>query len=190
MKVSSAPFEAPIGSTARGTASEVSRRAASDKASVHLVAAPSANSNVKAGLDAATKDALQRLANLAREKESEKEKEKEKRKAAGHSTVVKTKVLAAGDPLAMEAVKEFEPATLAAQSTPSSQNALDRVRLKFEAARKQVGKQVYREAVKRQAMVELEKDFNLDFNVEDLESLSDATLTESKSGFSVLKRVA
>ncbi|MDZ4083216.1 MAG: hypothetical protein U1E10_09790 [Bdellovibrionales bacterium] len=188
MKVSSAPFEAPIGPSARGTASEVSPRAASDKASLHLVSAPSANSNVKAGLDAATKDALQRLANLAREKENEKEKEK--RKPAGRSASAKSKVIAGSDSLAIEAVKEFEPAALAAQSTPSSQNALDRVRLKFEAARKQVGKQVYREAVKRQAMVELEKDFNLDFNVEDLESLSDAALTESKSGFSVLKRVA
>lgn len=188
MKVSSAPFEAPIGTSSRGTASEVSPRAASDKASVHLVSAPSANSNVKAGLDAATKDALQRLAHLAREKESEKEKEK--RKTTGRSTAVKSKVINAGDPLAMEAVKEFEPATLAVQSTTSSQNALDRVRLKFEAARRQVGKQVYREAVKRQAMVELEKDFNLDFNVDDLESLSDAAHTEDASGFSVLKRVA
>jgi hypothetical protein len=188
MKVSSAPFEAPIGSLVRGAASDVSPRRGADKDSIHLVSSPSANSSVKAGLDAATKEALLRLANLTREKEDEKEKEK--RESAELSKAVKSKVISAHDVLAIEAIKEFEPSVLSTQSTPSSQNALDRLRLKFEAARKQVGRKVYREAVKRQAVVELEKDFNIDFNGDDFDSLSDAALTEDPRGFSVLKRVA
>jgi len=187
MKVSSAPFETPIGTSARGTASEVSPRGSMDKAAAHLVSSPAANSNVKAGLDAATKEALLRLASLAREKE--KEQEAEKRKSMEKSSAAKTKVISAGAALSIEAIKEFEPAALSARSTESSQNALDRVRLKFEAARKQFGRQVYLETVKRQTILQLEKEFNLDFNVDELEDLSDATLTE-EAGYSGLRRVA
>jgi hypothetical protein len=105
------------------------------------------------------------------------------------SSAAKTKVISAGAALSIEAIKEFEPAALSARSTESSQNALDRVRLKFEAARKQFGRQVYLETVKRQTILQLEKEFNLDFNVDELEDLSDATLTE-EAGDSGLRRVA
>ena len=80
MKVSSAPFESPLGSAVQRHGSEDSARAQVDKPSLHLVAAPSPNSSVKSGLDAVTKDALSRLAILVKEKEQEKEREKENSK--------------------------------------------------------------------------------------------------------------
>lgn len=186
MKVSSAPFEAPTGTNPRGTASDGLARASSEKASAHLVSAPTGGSSVKAGLDAATKDALLRLANLAKEKESEKQKEKRK-----SNSRTAAKVISKNDVVAMEAVKEFTP-NVASQV---SNKVLDRVKSHFEAARMQFGRQVYREAVKRQAIVELEKEFNLDLNIEELQSLSDmpdAVTTEDGFGptGARLKRVA
>jgi hypothetical protein len=207
MKVSSAPFEAPIGSASRGTASDGLARALTEKASLHLVSAPTAKSSVKAGLDAATRDALLRLANLAKEKEKEKENEREKEKS-NSSERPKKKVISVNDDQSfVEAVavtKNFQPASVAHGSTssPASSSAssmkdvLERVRLTFEAARKQVGRQVYREAVKRQTLVQLEKEFNLDLNVEELENFTNApdrsASTEDALGLysSGLKRVA
>jgi hypothetical protein len=183
MKVSSAPFEAPIGSTSRGTASDGLARASTEKASLHLVSAPTAKSSVKAGLDAATKDALLRLANLVKEKENEKKKEGEKEKRqstnpakrqVNTANVISANVISANDVIAIESVKEFQPASLSAQSTAPSVEVLERVRRTFEAARKQVGRQVYREAVKRQTLVELEKELNLDLNIDELENFSNA----------------
>ena len=200
MKVSSAPFEAPIGSASRGTASDGLARASTEKASLHLVSAPTAKSSVKAGLDAATRDALLRLANLAKEKENEKknEGEKEKRQAIDQAKkqINSANVISANNVVAIESVKEFRPAFLSAESTAPSVEVLERVRLKFEAARKQVGRQVYREAVKRQTLVELEKEFNLDLNIDELENFTNApdrsASTEDALGLysSGLKRVA
>jgi hypothetical protein len=143
---------------------------------------------VKAGLDAATKDALLRLANLVKEKENEKKKEgeKEKRQSTNpakrqvntanviSANVISANVISANDVIAIESVKEFQPASLSAQSTAPSVEVLERVRRTFEAARKQVGRQVYREAVKRQTLVELEKELNLDLNIDELENFSNA----------------
>lgn len=189
MKVSSAPFEAPIGSSDRGTASDGALRGAPEKSSIHLVSSPAANSNLKAGLDAATKDALLRLANLAREKEKEQESEKEgeKRKSEDGSSEAKSKVVSAGEALSIEAIQEFSPAVLAIRSSETSQNALSRMRLRFEAARRTTGRQVYREAVKRQSIVELEKQFNLDLNVDDLESVRDVELLKDSGKLESLK---
>lgn len=196
MKVSPAPFEAPIGSSARGSTSDGLIRPASEKASLHLVSAPAGNSSVKAGLDAATRDALLRLANLAKEKDGEREKEKEKSSERPGKKVISANDVIANDVIAIEAIKDFQTAPIAMAANESALAVLERVRMKFEAARKQFGRQVYREAVKRQALVELEKEFNLDLNVEELENFSNAqdrsASTEDAFGFySVgLKRVA
>jgi hypothetical protein len=191
MKVSSAPFEAPVGSSTRGQGSDGLARPSSQKTSLHLVSAPSSNSSVRAGLDAATRDALLRLANLAKEKDEEGEKEKPK-----SSERQKKNVISANDVIAVESIKEFHPASFTLGANESSLAVLERVRLEFEAARKQFGRQVYREAVKRQTMVELDKEFNLDLNIEELGSLSNTSdrsaSTEDAIGFSGtgLKRVA
>lgn len=200
MKVSSAPFEAPIGSASRGNASNGLPRASTEKASLHLVSAPTAKSSVKAGLDSATKDALLRLAKLAKEKENEKKNEDEKEKRQSNDQakrrVNSANVISANDVVAIESVKEFQPAFLSVESTAPSVEVLERVRLKFEAARKHVGRNVYREAVKRQTLVELEKEFNLDLNIDELENFSNeperSSGKEDALGFysSGLKRVA
>lgn len=186
MKVSSAPFEAPIGHVGSGPSHENAAKSLADKASPHLVSAPTGNANVKAGLDAATKDALLRLANLAKEKEQEREREDaEARENPAKRLISKTQkssgnVISSRDVDAIEAVREFEPESLQARLAAGSEKlkSVEKARIKFEAARKQLGRKVYKEAVKRQAIVELEKQFNLDLNVEDLESLTDVSLME------------
>lgn len=184
MKVSAAPFEAPVGTTRSGDKASVKSKRDGREPSLHLVRSPASSQSVRAGLDSATKEALKQLADLAGDSEEEpaeqehgsqgdgkkrdsrnnlrKNPERDPTRdhfgAADFSDMARDSRQDKAPSKAQEKTREpLEPEAL--QPVLQSVNAISRLQEQFETVRKLRGREVYRQVLRDQAMSQIEDQF-------------------------------
>lgn len=171
MKVSAAPFEAPVGTTRSGDKASVKSKRDGREPSLHLVRSPASSQSVRAGLDSATKEALKQLADLAGDSEEEPAEQEhgsqgdgKKRDSRNHPRKNPERG-PARDPRPDKAPSKAEEKTReplepeALQPVLQSVNAISRLQEQFEAVRKLRGREVYRQVLRDQAMSQIEDQF-------------------------------
>lgn len=152
MKVSASPFEAPVGTTRSGERAEIRSQREGRETSLHLVRSAAASRSVRAGLDSATKEALKQLADLVQnqsEQNSEESSDQSQNSSSGQQEKRREKDEHPRDPL--------EPSAL--QAEPKTVAAVTRLRDRFESARQQRGRELYRQVLRDQAMAQIEDQF-------------------------------
>jgi hypothetical protein len=188
MKVSAAPFEAPVGTTRSGDKASVKSKRDGREPSLHLVRSPASSQSVRAGLDSATKEALKQLVDLAGDSEEEPAEQEhgsqgdgKKRDSRNHLRKNPERGPArdptpdhfgaadfsdkARDSRQDKAPSKAEEKTReplepeALQPVLQSVNAISRLQEQFEAVRKLRGREVYRQVLRDQAMSQIEDQF-------------------------------
>ena len=153
MKVSASPFEAPVGTARSGDKATMKTRRDS---SLHLVRSPSASPSVRAGLDSATKEALRQLADLVQDQSPDGQQEDKDQDKANHSRRDSSDDESRSEKETKN-LKPIEPSSL--QAEPGALAAVVRLQNRFDHARKQHGREVYRQVLRDQAMSRIEEQF-------------------------------
>jgi hypothetical protein len=163
MKVSSSPFEAPIGVVRPDSTKTDRTRIEGRDSELHPFRSPAAAKSVRAGLDSATKEALRQLAEqLDSEKEKERNTEREdhedhhkkhhhkkdhqkerEKKQSGSQQMIQSQML-------------HESGAFLAACTGSRLVAITKLRLRFEKIRQKRGQEVYRQEARSRIIREVE----------------------------------
>jgi hypothetical protein len=162
MKVSASPFEAPIGTSRSGEkqAKHILRGEERD-ASLYLVRSTSSSNSVRADLESATKEALKELVEKLKS-EQDDESSGERHTDGGTKRAVAEKKNSSQPKETSSIVAEilisdvFASGANSRLGSGSAFAAVSKLQRTFERVRQQRGREVYRQAARERALLEIE----------------------------------